>query len=116
MPETPPPETPPVLVLCRDLIFASKITGTAQALGVRFKMVRDPAKLGVEPGRRLIADLNLEGAIPAAGAWRVATGGQVVGFVSHADAEAIEQARAAGIDRILARSQFVVSLPDLLRP
>jgi hypothetical protein len=123
MPDAPAseefPEKPleklPVLVLCRDLIFATKISGTAQALGVRVKMIRDPAKLGNEPGARLIADLNLDQAIHAAAAWREATGGQVVAFVSHADAETIERARPAGIDRIMARSQFVLSLPDLLR-
>src|ERR1700738_2873534 len=104
----------PVLAPCRDLIFATKISGTAQALGVRVKMLRDPAKLGLEPGLRLIVDLNLDGAIPAAGAWRRGTGGGVVGFVSHADVDTIALARAAGIDRIMARSQFVQILPELL--
>ena len=106
---------PPVLVLCRDLIFATKISGTANALGVRVKMIRDPAKLGGEAGGKLIADLNLDGAIAAAQAWKTATGGGVVGFVSHADAQTIASARTAGIDQILARSQFVQVLPDLLQ-
>lgn len=114
-PDSPPIESTQVLVLCRDLIFATKISGTAQALNVRVKMIRDPAKLGTEPGSRLIADLNLDGAVPAAAAWQRGTGGPVVGFVSHADADTIAQARAAGIDRIMARSQFVLALPGLLR-
>jgi hypothetical protein len=76
--------------------------------------VRDPARLAGEAGRRLVVDLNLEGAIPAAQAWKQAHGGEVVGFVSHTDARTIEQARAAGVDRVLARSRFVELLPELL--
>jgi hypothetical protein len=104
----------PVLALVRDLIFASRITATAASVGTPVTLIRDPAKLGAGPGRRLIVDLNLEGAIDAAAAWRRATGGEVVGFVSHVDAATAERARAAGVDRVLARSRFVELLPDLL--
>ncbi len=38
-----------------------------------------------------------------------------VGFVSHVHAERINEARAHGIGRVLARSAFVVELPELLR-
>jgi hypothetical protein len=63
----------------------------------------------------MIADLNLPGAIQAAADWRRRTSGTVVGFVSHADSEAISQARSAGLDQVLARSRFVTVLPDLLK-
>lgn len=110
-----PPIPLPVLALVRDLMFAGRISATAQAEGVPLKLIRDSNKLGAEPGIRLIVDLNLAGAIDAAAAWRGAAGGEVVGFVSHTDAETIARARAAGIDRVLARSRFVETLPDLLR-
>jgi CheY-like chemotaxis protein len=38
----------------------------------------------------------------------------VVAFVSHAHAEGIERARAAGASRVLARSAFVKELPQLV--
>ena len=61
-------------------------------------------------------DLNQPGAIDAAGAWRGRAGGgaDVIGFVSHVDTATIQKARAAGIDRVMARSQFVQVLPELL--
>ena len=106
----------PVLALVRDLMFLGRITSTAQAAGVSVKVIRNPAKLVGEAGRRLIVDLNLDGAIEAAGAWRRLTGGEVIGFVSHTDAATIARARDAGVGRILARSGFAEALPNLLRP
>lgn len=108
----------PVLCLIRDLMFSSRVSSTAAQLGVPVKMLRDPARLGSESGERLIVDLNLPGAIEAAQAWKLAAHGQArsaAGFVSHVDAETIHKARAAGIDRVMARSQFVQVLAELLR-
>jgi hypothetical protein len=109
-------ERPTVLVLVRDLIFAGRITATARELAVAATLVRDPAKLPTETSTAglLIVDLNLAGAIDAARQWKRATGGAVTGFVAHTDAETIAAARAAGIDRVLARSRFVEVLPALL--
>src|SRR3954452_8453249 len=107
-------EPGPVIALVRDLLFASKITATAAAAGTSVTLVRDPAKLAGRPGVRLIVDLNLEGAIEAAQAWKGETGREAIGFVSHVDTATIDAARAAGIDRVLARSRFVELLPDLV--
>jgi hypothetical protein len=38
----------------------------------------------------------------------------VVGFLSHVDKKLAEEAREAGVDRVLARSQFSETLPDLI--
>ncbi len=103
-----------MLVLVKDLLFSSRISATASARGVACKIIRDPAKLSDEAGQRLIVDLNQPEAIPAAATWREKTGGTVIGFVAHTDAAAIQQAKAAGIDRIMVRSQFVESLEALL--
>jgi hypothetical protein len=78
--------------------------------------VRDPAGLEGKTGRRLIVDLGQAGALEAAAAWREATSGEVVGFVAHVDADTIRKAKAAGIDRVLTRGQFVQVLPHLLAP
>jgi hypothetical protein len=105
----------PILVLVRDLMFASKISATAQSEGVAVKMIRDPEKLAGEQGDRLIVDLNQAGALEAAAQWKSKSGARVVGFVSHVDRETIDRARSMGIDEVLPRSQFVQRLPELLK-
>jgi hypothetical protein len=112
MSETNPP--PSVLLLCRDLMFLSKVTATAKAVGLAVQVVRDPGMLPAV-GTRLLVDLNQAGAIEAAARWKGATGGTVVGFVSHVDTETIGRARAAGLDHVLARSRFTADLESLLR-
>ncbi|MGE5609059.1 MAG: hypothetical protein ACM359_07380 [Bacillota bacterium] len=111
-----PPQALPVIALVRDLLFATRISSTAHALSVPVKMVRDPHQLNADAARCLIVDLNLPGAIDAAVGWKATQGGPVVGFVSHVDTATIEHARSAGIDRVVARSQFVQILPQLLAP
>jgi hypothetical protein len=104
----------PVLCLVRDLLFYSKIRAAAESAGVALKSLRDPQKLADEPGCGLIVDLNQTAALAAAAAWRSKTGRTVVGFVSHVDTETIQAARSAGIDRVLARSQFEQNLNGIL--
>ena len=108
---TPPP--PAVLLLCRDLMFVSKVTATARATGATVKVVRDPAQLP-PTGGRLFVDLNQDGALDAAVAWKRATAGEVVGFASHVDADTMGRARQSGLDQVLARSQFTAGLERLL--
>ena len=105
----------PVVVLVRDLIFASRISATAKAENVPVVMVRDPAQLAGRAGSRLIVDLNQDGAIEAAAAWATDSGGDVIGFISHVDSATISRARQAGIERVMPRSRFVEALPELLR-
>jgi hypothetical protein len=107
-------DTPPVLVLVRDLLFSSRIGAAARAAGVPVTMLRDPAALAGAAGGRLIVDLNLPGGLEAAVAWKCRSTGDVIGFVSHVDADTISRARSAGIDRVLPRSRFVEVLPGLL--
>jgi hypothetical protein len=107
--------TPTTIALVRDLLFASRIRGTAKELGVSVRLVRDPAQLVPAGGTRLLVDLNQEGAIDAAREWKAATGGVAIGFVSHVDVETVTRARAAGIDEVITRSRFVETLPKLLR-
>ncbi|MGD0390669.1 MAG: hypothetical protein ABSC42_17125 [Tepidisphaeraceae bacterium] len=115
MPET---DSPLILVLVRDLTFSGRILAEARAAGAPVKVIRDPAqvsKLDGVGGKLMIVDLNLPGAIAAAGHWRETAGRTVVGFVSHEDAQTIAQARSAGVDQVVARSRFVQILPDLLK-
>ncbi len=104
-----------VLVLVRDLILASRVTATAKELGVPYKLLRKPEALAGETGRLLIVDLNLELALEGAAAWQKLTQCDVVGFVAHVDAETINRARTAGLQKVLARSRFVELLPEILK-
>ncbi|HVT89706.1 MAG TPA: hypothetical protein VHD56_12695 [Tepidisphaeraceae bacterium] len=108
-------DAPPILVLCRDLLFSSKITATAQSLGVPVKVLRDPIKLEEKmTSRRLLVDLNQDGFLDAAAHWRTKTGGHVTGFVGHTDASTIAKAQTLEIDSILTRGGFVANLNDIL--
>jgi hypothetical protein len=105
----------PILVLCRDLLFASKISSAAKGLDVPVKLIRDPLKLAAETeGRRLIVDLTQDGFIQAAAEWKQRTGGHVTGFAGHADTETIDRAQRAGIDSVLPRGGFVANLAQIL--
>lgn len=106
----------PVVVFLRDLMFRSKISASARATGAVVEFVRDATKLPESAGRLLVVDLNEPGAIEAAVAWKAAHGAPAVGFVSHVDTPVIAAARAAGIDRVLARSAFVTQLESVLGP
>ena len=113
-----PDDPPPILILVRDLMFSGRILAEARAAGVPVKVIRDPSaieKLENTDSKLMIADLNLPGAIAAAADWRRKISGTVVGFVSHVDSETIAQAKSSEIDQVLARSQFVRVLPDLLK-
>jgi len=105
---------PPLLVLVRDLLLASRVTTAARARGVAAAVLRDPAALAGRPARRLIVDLNLAGAPEAAAAWHAATGGDVVAFVAHTDAAAIAHARGLGLATVLPRSALVARLDELV--
>src|SRR5437867_815167 len=104
-----------LLILVKDLLFSSRITAEARDAGIPFTLLRDPAQLTNQPASKVILDLNLPGAIEAAIAWQKATNGQTIGFVSHTDAATIAEAKSAGIQSILARSEFVQMLPKILR-
>ncbi|MGD0461253.1 MAG: response regulator [Tepidisphaeraceae bacterium] len=111
-------ESPAILVLVRELMFSGKISAEARAAGVAIKIIGNPADLALfaqTTAGMLIVDLNLAEAIVAAAAWGRVAGRCVVGFVSHVDAQTIARAREAGIKQVLARSQFVSILPELVR-
>jgi CheY-like chemotaxis protein len=111
----------PVLALVADLIFGSKIRGAARATGVALELVRGGAEL-LEAAARLrprlvIVDLEAPGvdANVISGLKGTALTGSipVVAFGSHVHADVLSAARAAGADRVLARSAFVKELPSL---
>src|SRR5438132_9782751 len=109
------PNARPVLVLCRDLMFASKIRAAA-ADGIAIKLLRDPAQLIGESGGMLIVDLSQDGALEAGSSWKSANpASRLIGFVAHVDHETAERAQANGFDDVFTRRQFVEVLPQLMR-
>src|SRR4051812_37802435 len=94
------------LLLCDDLIFTSKVLGTAKALGLEVRFARAPEAL-VELARQLqpacvIVDLHNPGlSLPDLLKQleeACATRPRVVGYGSHVEAETLRAARQAGCD------------------
>lgn len=109
------------LLLSANLFFASKVTGTAQALGYQVDLVAKPEMVAecVASGayRCLFIDLGTPGlqigeliaALPAEAPLRR------LAFGPHVETALFEAARAAGCDEVLPHSRFSGQLPQLLR-
>ncbi|MDX2199680.1 MAG: response regulator [Phycisphaerae bacterium] len=124
MPESahpaPPTSAAEKVAIVSDLIFASRITGVANHLGMLVDVVRTEAALLARlPGAKLaMVDLNIDGVDGVALLQQiknVAPQCRVVAFLSHVQVDLAKAARAAGADDVLPRSKFVERLPDLLR-
>jgi CheY-like chemotaxis protein len=106
-------------VLSDDLIFASRITGTARAVGLDILVARSQEQLGnlvaTQTPQCLLVDLqnpglvidDLIGALPQPRPF-------IVGYGSHVDAASLRAARDAGCDLVLPRSKFVEELAKSL--
>lgn len=113
-----------IVVGVDDLMFASRISSAAKALGVEIAFARSPEAIveavRTRAPRLVILDLNsakvrpLE-AVAALKADPALAAVPTIGFVSHVQADLIALAREAGIDQVLARSAFVTQLPQLLQ-
>jgi DNA-binding NarL/FixJ family response regulator len=110
------------LMLCRDLLFASKVLGAATALGVEVRVARDAEGLlalakAHPPGGVLIdlhqPDLDLS-ALLAALREACPNMPRVVAYGSHVEAATLHAARVAGCDLVLPRSKFAEDLPVAL--
>jgi CheY-like chemotaxis protein len=109
-------------VLCDDMMFTSRITGTGRALGVEVKSARSVERLTeflrteapscliidlANPGlqiKEFIEQLRQDFPKPP----------YVVAFGAHVDATTLHAARAAGCDVVLPRSKFSEELPKSL--
>ena len=117
------PDGPVGLLLSRDLIFTSKVTGTAAALGYRVVVIGDAAKARamLEQGKIQVVFVDLAagdlvGSPTLLQYQEVAPAGTpFVAFGSHVDTEALANARAAGCDPVMPRSRFTVELPALIQ-
>jgi chemosensory pili system protein ChpA (sensor histidine kinase/response regulator) len=113
-----------VLVLIDDLLFRSKISSAAKAAGVELAVVGSPEAAlerarGTTPSA-IVVDLDSQRTRPLdllrqLSADPALASIPTLGFVSHVRADAIRDARSAGIGDVLARGAFAANLPDLLR-
>ena len=112
-----------VLGAVEDLLFRSKISETANTLGVEAHFPRSREKL-VEriyesPLDLLVLDLNSARFKPLELLEQlksddISRGVPVVGFLSHVQKDLAVAARESGCDRVMARSAFTRDLPEIL--
>ena len=112
-----------VVAAVEDLLFRSKISETANTLGVEALFPRSREKL-IEriyesPPDLLVLDLNSARFKPLKlleqlKSDEVSRGVPVVGFLSHVQKDLAVAARESGCDHVMARSAFTRDLPEIL--
>jgi PleD family two-component response regulator len=112
-----------ILAVLDDLMFTSRIRTTASQLGVRvvFARSRDGALTALRGERATLVILDLNspriepiGIVADMKADPALADIATVGFASHVLTAVIEEARAAGVTEVMARSAFTQRLPELL--
>ena len=117
-----------IVYCCADLIFATKIRSTAEALCAVSRPVRDATmlqnRLGrVEDGKAndpvtaVMIDLDTgeDGLAMIDQAKAHDATIPVIAFGSHVATQLLHEARQRGADFVMPRSQFTANLPDLVR-
>jgi hypothetical protein len=115
-----------ILYCCADLLWASKIKGTADALAIPCRPARNremiDARLADSPVKAVIVDLDAGEAAAAVMARLRGPDADdrtrnltVIAFGSHVEVGALQAARAAGADSVMTRGTLHASLPDVLR-
>ena len=109
------------VLLCADLFFTSKVTGTAGQLGFRVEtaLTADAALHSVATGccRCILVDLEL----PQLNLVELMHGltsenrPEVIAFGPHVRTDLLEKARQAGCDQVLPRSRFSSTFPEFLQ-
>ena len=111
-----------VVALLNDLMFQVRIQEAAKRAGLPVRFVKSQAEalaLARERPALLVLDLNYAAGEPldlivklkAADETRAVP---LIGYISHVQTELRREAIERGCDRVLARSAFVGSLPELL--
>jgi CheY-like chemotaxis protein len=112
-----------VLAAVEDLLFKSKISETAETLGVEVRFPRSPKKLletlRESPPELLVLDLNSARFEPLTLLRTIKSDDATkdvptVGFLSHVQKGLAVAAREAGCDQVMARSAFTKDLPKIL--
>lgn len=108
------------LLISSDLFFTSKVTGTAQGLGLQVDEVGDVASVAARLMTGDVGCVLLDLAtsrVPVSEVVAARPAGSrvpIIAFGSHVNVELLEAARSAGAE-VMPRSQFSATLPDILR-
>jgi CheY-like chemotaxis protein len=109
------------LVACvEDLFFRSKIDATARHLNVPVRFVDGRGLPGASREKGTAAALVELSASDCLDAVRKIRENEatrelpVIGFLSHIDRDLAQKAESAGVTRVMPRSQFSETLPDLM--
>lgn len=109
-----------IVALVDDLFFSSKISGTAQQLGLTVKIVADRDVMLQEAELNpamLIFDLNCKSCDAVGLIQEIRGRGHAISmlaFVSHVQTDLVKSAQEAGCERVVARSYFSAHLPEIL--
>ena len=112
-----------VVAAVEDLLFKSKISETANTLGVEALFPRSPKKLieqaSSSPPDLLVLDLNSARYEPLSLLREIKSDQAlrdvpVVGFLSHVQTDLAVAAREFGCDRVIARRAFTKNLSEVL--
>ena len=117
-----PEENKTVLVLCDDLIFSSKISGEARAIGLQIKVIKTVDKLIEAASKEKFAGALIDLGIASSELDKLITEIRAsqnaqfscLGYGSHVDVDLLKKARSLGYDPVLPRSKFVVELSAIL--
>jgi CheY-like chemotaxis protein len=119
---TQPAKSPPpvVLLVSRDLMTVSSVTGVVTSHGGRVETATDPGEIAsraASPDCRCVILELLPGGIPPAEVMaHLPTQNRppVIAFGSHVATALLEAARTAGCDEVVSRGRFNATLGDLL--
>ncbi len=109
------------VLLSNDLFFGSKVSGTAEALGLRVEVRGDVAQAvesACDPDCRcLMIDLEKPGLSVADLIAGLSTEPRpyIIAFGPHVRTALFEEARNAGCDDVLPRGRFSAELPQILQ-
>ncbi len=113
---------PVILVVVPDMIFSSRISAEARALGRKVQFFRKldalEAAVGQSGAAVLLVDLNCAAPDPLEAIKIVRAGSpacEIVAFFSHVQGELAVRAQQAGASKVMPRSRFVQQLPEVLR-
>jgi DNA-binding response OmpR family regulator len=111
---------PLILLFSDDLLDSSRVVGHARAAGLEVAVIRtlEQAQQLVAARQPLAVILDLHHPKLDVTRWRanlheLVPTMKIIGYGSHVDVARLKEARAAGCDRVMPRSQFVEELPRM---
>ncbi len=104
-----------IVAVATDLMSQSRIMAAGKAAGRDIRFITEMGELGDADGSLALVDLEAGTDVEAMIRNLKQRGLTVVAFGPHLDTDRFKAARAAGADRVLARSKFVTELPGMMQ-